>query len=136
MRDLVSMAAAATERCRVWPKNAALDVKRVRMHCCGAGSSRHPTILQVVFSELIHANITRLPRRISLLNVCPSEAYSWCTIPSESKNASFVLLRTWRPFFSCGDMRPFHCDDCCFVNVSYQGLVTCHNVLKKLHVFT
>ena len=27
MRDLVSMAAATTERCRVWPKTAAQDVK-------------------------------------------------------------------------------------------------------------
>jgi len=29
VRDLVSMAAAATERCRVWPKTAAQDVKCV-----------------------------------------------------------------------------------------------------------
>ena len=44
MRDLVSMAAAATERCRVWPKTAAQDVKCVRAHCRGAGSSGHPAI--------------------------------------------------------------------------------------------
>jgi pheromone shutdown protein TraB len=37
------MAAAATERCRVWPK----DVKCVRAHCRGAGSSHHPAIFPV-----------------------------------------------------------------------------------------
>jgi len=40
----VSMAAAATERCRVWPKTAAQDVKCVRAHCRDAGFSRHPAI--------------------------------------------------------------------------------------------
>ena len=53
MRDLVSMAAAATEWCRVWPKTAAQDVKCVWAHCCGAGSSRHPAIFPVIFGELI-----------------------------------------------------------------------------------
>jgi len=33
VRDLVSMAAAATERCSVWPKTAAQDVKCARAHC-------------------------------------------------------------------------------------------------------
>ena len=42
VRDLESMVAAATKRCHVWPKTAAQDVKCVRAHCCGAGSSRHP----------------------------------------------------------------------------------------------
>ena len=42
MRDLVSMAAAATERCRVWPKTAAHDVKCVRAHCRGAGAIAIP----------------------------------------------------------------------------------------------
>jgi len=42
VRDLVSMVAAATEWCRTWPKTAAQDVKCVRAHCRGAGSSRHP----------------------------------------------------------------------------------------------
>ena len=58
----------------------------------------------------------------SLLIVCPSGAYSWCTIPSESKNGSnitFVLLRTWCPFFGRRDVGPFHCDDCCFVSGLY-----------------
>ena len=64
MRDLVSMAAAATERCRVWPKTAAQDVKCVQVHCCGAGSSRHPAIFPVIFGELIHANVARPPGRI------------------------------------------------------------------------
>ena len=64
MRDLASMVAAATERCRVWPKTAAQDVKCVRVHCRGAGSSRHPAIFPVVFCELIHANVARPPRRI------------------------------------------------------------------------
>ena len=54
MRDLGSMAAAAIEQCRVWPKTAAQGVKCVRVHCHGAGSSRHPTIFPVVFGELIH----------------------------------------------------------------------------------
>ena len=42
VRDLVSIAAAATKRCQVWPKTAAQDVKCVRAHCRGAGSSCHP----------------------------------------------------------------------------------------------
>ena len=64
VRDLVSMAAAATERCRVWPKTAAQDVKCVQAHCRGAGSTHHPTIFLVVFDELIHANVARPPCRI------------------------------------------------------------------------
>jgi len=58
------MAAAATEWCRVWPKTAAQDVKCAWAHCRGAESSHHPAIFLVVFSELIHANIARPPRRI------------------------------------------------------------------------
>jgi len=53
----VSMAAAATERCRVWSKTVAQDVKCVRQHCRGAGSSRHLAIFPVIFGELIHANV-------------------------------------------------------------------------------
>jgi len=64
VRDLVSMAAAATERCRVWPKTAAQDVKCVGAHCRGAGSRRHHAIFSVVFGELIHANVARPPCRI------------------------------------------------------------------------
>ena len=64
MRDLVSIAAAATKRCRVWPKTAAQDLKYVRAHCRGAGSSRHHAIFPVVFGELIHANVARPPHRI------------------------------------------------------------------------
>jgi len=64
VQDLVSMAAAATEWCRVWPKTAAQDVKCVRAHHCGAGSSCHPAIFPVVFGEQIHANVARPPRRI------------------------------------------------------------------------
>jgi len=56
VRDLVSMAAAATERCRVWPNTAARVVKCVRAHFRGAGSIRHPANFPVVFGELIHAN--------------------------------------------------------------------------------
>jgi len=59
VRDLVSMAAAATERCRVRPNTAAQCVKCGRAHCRGAGSSRHPAIFTVVYGELIHANITQ-----------------------------------------------------------------------------
>jgi len=47
VQDLVSMATAATERCHVWSKTAAQDVKRVRAHCQGAGSVHHPTIFPV-----------------------------------------------------------------------------------------
>ena len=64
VRDLVSMAAAATERCRVWPKTAVQDVKCVQAHCHDAGSSRHPAIFPVVFGVLIHANVARPPGRI------------------------------------------------------------------------
>jgi len=54
------------------------------------------------------------------------------------RNMTFVFLRTWRPFFSRGDVGPFHSDDCCFVSGSYPSFVvfTSQNVLKKLHVFT
>jgi len=68
------MAAAATERCRVWPKTAAQSVKCLRTHCCGAGSSRHPAIFPVVFGELIASHEpTEIPqssaisRTVSLL---------------------------------------------------------------------
>ena len=64
------MAAAATVRCRVWPKTAAQDVKCVQVHCRGAGSSRHPTIFPVVFGELIHANVAQssaISRTVNLL---------------------------------------------------------------------
>ena len=64
VRDLVNMAAAATERCHVWLKTAAQDVKCVQAHCRGAGSSCHPAIFLVIFSELIHANVARPPCRI------------------------------------------------------------------------
>ena len=70
MRDLVSMAAAAAERCRVWPKTAAQVAKCVRAHCFGAGSSRHPAIFRVVFGELIHANVAQssaISRTVNLL---------------------------------------------------------------------
>ena len=69
MRDLVIMAAAVTERCRVWPKTAAQDVKCVRAHCRGAGSSRHPAIFPVVFGELIHTNDAR-PSVLSISCYC------------------------------------------------------------------
>ena len=65
VQDLVSVAAAATERCCVRPKTAAQDVKCVQAHCRDAGSSRHPATFPVVFGELIHANVARPPRRIS-----------------------------------------------------------------------
>ena len=55
----MSMAATATGRCRVWPTTLAQDVKCVRAHCHGAGSSRHPAIFPVVFGELIHSNVAQ-----------------------------------------------------------------------------
>jgi len=66
----MSVAAAATERCRVWPKTGAQCVKCVRAHCRGAGFSRHPTIFPVVFGELIHANValsSAISRTVNLL---------------------------------------------------------------------
>jgi len=51
VRGLVSMEAAATEWCRVWPQTAAQDVKSVRAHCHGAGSSRHPASFPVIFGR-------------------------------------------------------------------------------------
>jgi len=56
VQDLMSMTAAATERCRAWPKK---DVKCVQAHCRGAGSSRHPAIFPVIFGELIHVNVAQ-----------------------------------------------------------------------------
>ena len=70
MRDLVSVAAVATERCRIWPKTAAQDLKCVREHCRGAGSSCHPAIFPVVFGELFHTNVTQssaISRTVNLL---------------------------------------------------------------------
>jgi len=58
------MVAAATERYHVWPKTAAQDVKCVRAHCRGAGSTHHPAIFSVIFDELIRANIAGPPSRI------------------------------------------------------------------------
>jgi len=60
----MSMAAAATERCCVWPKTAAQDVKCVQAHCLHAGSSHPLAIFPVVFGELIHANVAKTPGRI------------------------------------------------------------------------
>jgi len=57
VRHLVSMAASATERCRVWPKTAAQDVKCVRAHCRGAGSSRHPANFPVKIASHEHTEI-------------------------------------------------------------------------------
>jgi len=70
VRDLVNMAAAATERCRICPKTVAQNVKCVRAHCRGAGSIQHPATFPVVFGELIHANIAQssaISRIVSLL---------------------------------------------------------------------
>jgi len=70
MRNLVSMAAAATERCRVWPKSAVQCVKCMRAHCRGAGSSRHPAIFPIVFGEVIHAKFAQssaISRTVNLL---------------------------------------------------------------------
>ena len=61
MRDLVSMVAAATERCRVWPKTATQDVKCVRAQRRGAGSSRNPAI----FSGRFRRNYSRKRRKNS-----------------------------------------------------------------------
>ena len=69
VQDLVSMAAAATERCRVWPKTAAQDVKCMWAHCHGAGSSRHPAIFPVKIALLEPVEIPQssaISRTISL----------------------------------------------------------------------
>ena len=59
------MAAAATERCRVWPKTAAQDVKCVCAHCRGAGSSHHPTIFPHEPTEIPQSSA--ISRTVSLL---------------------------------------------------------------------
>ena len=64
------MAAAATERCHVWPKTAAQDAKCVRAHCRGVGSSRHPTIFPVKIASHEPTGIPQLSaisRTVSLL---------------------------------------------------------------------
>ena len=88
MRDLVSMAAAATERCRVWPKTAAQDVKCVQAHCHGAGSGHHPAIFPVVFGELIHANV--------------AQSSAIC------RTVNLLLLRTIVLTLARGEFRPRH----------------------------
>jgi len=70
VRDLVSMAAAATEHCRVWPNTAAQDVKCVRVHCHGAGSSHHPAIFPVKIASHEPTEIPQsstISRTVSLL---------------------------------------------------------------------
>jgi len=70
VRDLVSMVAAATERCRVWSKNAAQDVKCVRGHCRGAGSSHHPASFPVKIASHEPTEISQssaIPRTVNLL---------------------------------------------------------------------
>ena len=64
------MAAAATERCRVWLKTAAQDVKCVQAHCHGAGSSRHPAIFLVKIASLEPTEIPQssaISRTVNLL---------------------------------------------------------------------
>jgi len=46
--------------------------------------------------------------------------YNALRIKKHASNMTFVLFRTWRPFFGHGDVGPFHCDDCCFVSGSYS----------------
>ena len=74
----MSTAAAAAERCRVWPKTAAQYVKCVRAHCRGAGSSRHPSIFPVIFGELIASHEpTEIPQSSAI-----------------SRTVNLLLLRT------------------------------------------
>jgi len=89
VQDLVSMAAAATERCHVWPKTGPQDVKCVQAHCRGAGSSCNPSIFPVVFGKLIHANIAV----IRYLSYCQSPV-----IANDCSNFSnhFLVSRCWR----------------------------------------
>jgi len=88
----VSMAAAGTERYRVWPKTAAQDVKCVRAYCRGAGSSRHPAIFPVVFGEVIHAKSQDLQVEflVNFLTV-GSVLVVYDTLRIK-KNASFSML--------------------------------------------
>ena len=63
------MAAAATERCRVWPKSAAQEVKCVWAHC-GTGSSRLPAIFPVKIASHEPTEIPQssaISRTVSLL---------------------------------------------------------------------
>jgi len=52
VRDLVSMAASATQRCRVWPKTAAQDVKCVWAHC-----SKHSVKMQWVVNKCLNGSV-------------------------------------------------------------------------------
>jgi len=70
----VSMAAAATKQCRVWPKTAAQDVKCVRAHCHGAGSSRHPANFPV---KIVSHELTEIPQSSAI-----------------SRTVNLLLLRT------------------------------------------
>ena len=87
--DLVSMVAAATERCRVWPKTAAQDVKCVRAHCCIVvvqDPLAIPPFFPVVFGELIHANVAQssaISRTVSLLLL-------WTTVLTSAIISSFL----------------------------------------------
>ena len=69
MRDRVSMAAAATERCGVWPKTAAHDVKCVQAHCRGAGSSRHPAIFRLKLHRMSPRRSHNHPLSLVLVNL-------------------------------------------------------------------
>ena len=89
------MAAAATERCRVWPKTAAQDVKCVRAHCRGAGSSRHPAIFPVVFGKNCIVWAHGYPTVIRYLSYC-----QYPVIAKDCSNFSnhFLVSRCWRSF--------------------------------------
>ena len=94
------MAASTTEWCRVWPKTAAQDVKCVWAHCRGAGSSGHPAIfpanwfMQTSQDLQVEFLVNCLPVGSVLV------VYDTLRI-KKAINMTFVLLRTWHPFFGC-----------------------------------
>ena len=135
-RDPVSTAAAATERWCVWQKTASQDVKCVRSHCRGTGSSRHPAIFPVVFCEQIHANVARPPRIIPCQLFARRDRTRVLRYPQDKKKHQwhdFCFDSHLAPLLKSRRSRTLPLWG--FV-LCLPGIVTCHNVLKKLHVFT
>ena len=136
MRDLVSMAFAVTEPCRVWPKTSAQDVKCVREHCHGAGSSRHPAIFRS-FSANWFTQTSRHLHVQFLVNCLPvgSVLVVYDTLRIKKPPVKWPLFFFARGAPSGrGDVGPFHCDDCCFVSV-FSPYACCNNSYVSVAVF-
>jgi len=78
-------------------KNCCTNVKYMRAHCRGAGSSRHHAIFPVVFGELIHANVARPPRRILCKLFAPRDRTRGVRYPQNLKTPVIWLLFCFAP---------------------------------------